>query len=310
MRRTILTWLGELLGEPGLQFLAVSSVHFVALAFLIAATLGVWRARRANLSLKVTLLAIGAAGFGALWWGNWVALAFNPERVQANPMTLVILIEGGFSSIGAYAGASSCMVWTLRRFKQPFWPYADAMAPGLMVAAAVARLGCFWAGCDFGRLAVGLPWAVRYPRGTAAFRYLDEIGMVGGYQRVGLPMHPFPLYEALPVLALGLALLWRPRLLGSVTGQLTSGCAVIYCFVRMVAETFRADTPLMLGQVSVLQGLCAVGIVLFGTLWWRLRSVERVGGAGEDGGGRDEAQDGMDGGSDPAGERDRRDARA
>lgn len=270
MKRIFLRWLAEATGEPTLALLGISSVHFVAFAALLAVALGLWRVRREQLNLKIALFAIAAAGFGALWIGNWVALAFRPERVLDNPMTLLIFLDGGFSSIGAYAGATLCMAVALRLRRAPLWPYADALAPGLLIAAPLARLGCLWSGCDFGKVAPALPWALRYPRGTAAFRYLDEIGMVGAYQRVGLPMHPYPLYEALPLLAAGLVLHFKPRLLGAATGQRAAGCAVLYCAGRGLAELFRADSKPLLGALTALQALCILGVVLFGLIWWRL----------------------------------------
>ena len=294
MKRIILKWLAEVVGEPSLEYLAISSVHFVALAFVLTALYGLWRVRRSGLSVKTALLAIGAAGFGALWWGNWVALAFNPERVAKNPMTLVIFIDGGFSSIGAYAGATACLVLFLKYAGKPIWSYADALAPGLLLGSGLARLGCLWSGCDFGRVAPGLPWGIRYPRGTAAFRHLDDIGLVGAYQRVGLPMHPFPLYEAVPMLVAFVVLVIRPGLLGRVSGQTAAGCAVIYCLARLIAEIFRAHTPVVWGRFTVLQALCVVGIALFGAFWWNLRKQgESARPKHEE---LDEAEDAADGG--------------
>lgn len=274
MKRIILRWLAEHLDAPGLANLPIASVHFVALAALLAVAIGLWRVRREGLNLRMALFAIAAAGFGALWIGNWVALAFRPERIIDNPMTLVIFLDGGFSSIGAYAGATLCMAAALRLRRAPLWPYADALAPGLLIAAPIARLGCLWSGCDFGKVAPTLPWAMRYPRGTAAFRYLDKIGMVGAYQRVGLPMHPFPLYEALPLFLAGVVLLARPHLLGRAPGMRASGCAVLYCALRGLAEGFRAESKPLLGHLTALQALCILGVLLFGLMWWRLKRAD------------------------------------
>ncbi len=69
----------------------------------------------------------------------------------------------------------------------------DAVVPICGISMAVGRIGCFLGGCCFG-VPTSVPWAVRYPPGSAAYwnhvaqaRLLDH----GGWS---LPVHPLSLY--------------------------------------------------------------------------------------------------------------------
>lgn len=239
---------------------------------LIAMALGAWGVHRERLAWRPALVLMGAALIAGLFIGHWVALAFKPHQVLADPARLLILTRGGVCSLGVYGGAALGMALMAHLKRLPFWPYADAFAPGLLIAAAAARLSCIVHGCDFGHVATGaLPWAVRYPRGTAAFAYLKHRGLVDAYRDVGAPMHPFPLYEALPVFVIGLTAALAPQAFGARPGQRAAGCAALYCGVRVLAESYRAvDQPLG-GGLDALQALCAVGCAVFAGLWLSLR---------------------------------------
>ena len=52
-------------------------------------------------------------------------------------------------------------VWYTWRYKLPAWRTADVMAPGVVIGQAIGRLGCFAAGCCFGKPA-DVPWAVTF----------------------------------------------------------------------------------------------------------------------------------------------------
>ncbi|MEO1270407.1 MAG: prolipoprotein diacylglyceryl transferase family protein [Myxococcota bacterium] len=235
---------------------------------VVAIVLGLGALWRERLDGRRGVMLMGAALFAGLYVGHWTALAFKPHRVFADPMSLLLLTRGGVCSLGVYGGAALGMAALARFNRWPFWRYADAFAPGLLVAAAIARTSCLLHGCDFGRVASStLPWAIRYPRGTSAFRYLNTQGWVDAYRDVGVPMHPFPLYEAVPVLLVGLGVLWAPNILGERPGQRAAGCAALYCGIRAMAEHFRAVDTVMFGEVTVLQGLCMGGCALFTGYW-------------------------------------------
>ena len=72
----------------------------------------------------------------------------------------------------------------------------DRLAPCLGALVVLGRLGCFFAGCDFGEVSPA-PWAVRFPPGTPAFAEHAARGLVLSGDHRSLPVHPTQLYEAL-----------------------------------------------------------------------------------------------------------------
>lgn len=118
-----------------------------------------------------------------------------------------LAIYGGL--IGGFLGVS----WYLRQHKIPFWPVADAVAPALMVAYGIGRLGCHFSGDgDWGIVAAAIPewwflpdwlWAYDYPNNVAQ----DGIPLEGcEYQycrHLAPPVYPTPLYETFMALIIG-----------------------------------------------------------------------------------------------------------
>lgn len=132
---------------------------------------------------------------------------------------------GGF--LGAVAGA---LIFTRLNPKIPFWRIADAAAPAIPLGQAIGRMGCFAAGCDYGR-PTDLPWAITFTN-----EYTHRI--VGTPLHVAL--HPYQLYEAGATLVLCL-LLYRSFRRRSFVGQTFSLYLMGYGAIRFFLEFFRGD---------------------------------------------------------------------
>ena len=52
---------------------------------------------------------------------------------------------------GGFIGAVIASVIVMRRYHLPWWRTADAFAPGIAIGQAIGRLGCFSAGCCWGK---------------------------------------------------------------------------------------------------------------------------------------------------------------
>ena len=77
--------------------------------------------------------------------------------------------NGGLELLGGVIPAIAVIFFYLRYHKLPVRQYFDILAIGLMLALAFGRIGCFLNGCCFGKPAQ-LPWAVRFPYGSFAYR--------------------------------------------------------------------------------------------------------------------------------------------
>ena len=73
-------------------------------------------------------------------------------------------LGGGFVFYGGLIGAAFAVWWFCRARKIPFLRLADVIVPTVALGQAFGRLGCFAAGCCWGKPAsMHLPWAVRFP---------------------------------------------------------------------------------------------------------------------------------------------------
>jgi phosphatidylglycerol---prolipoprotein diacylglyceryl transferase len=110
-----------------------------------------------------------------------------------------------------------------RRNKLGFWHVADAVAPGLMLAYGIGRLGCHFSGDgDWGIPSTSpspaaiawLPdwfWSYDYPNNVIGSGVRMATGGYPGYgTHLVPPVYPTPLYESLAAFAL-FALLWAVR---------------------------------------------------------------------------------------------------
>ena len=166
------------------------------------------------------------------------------------------------------AGVRLALAYALLARRRGFeaWAALDLLAATLGIPVGVARIGCFLAGCDHGTI-TEVPWAVRYPAGTAAFGRRLAAGLVQASDAASLPVHPAQLHETLVGLTRVLAVvalqrrgLRRSRPLAA--DALFVASAMIYAVGRFLVEMVRGDDRGMLGPLSTPQWL-SVAVVLY-----------------------------------------------
>jgi phosphatidylglycerol---prolipoprotein diacylglyceryl transferase len=189
----------------------------------------------------------------------WFVLA-DPAPFLARPWLILALWEGGHVWYGALAGGLAALAWHARR-TAPLATLGDLFLPAASLAHLCGRLGCFAAGCCWGR-ATDLPWAVVFPAGSLC--RLD-----------GVPLHPTQLYEAAGEGAILLVLLavWRRR---RVPGQVGLAYLTLYPLVRLAVEPLRGDresgvaAPLP-GALTAAQLVSLALLTAAAALWWAWR---------------------------------------
>jgi hypothetical protein len=214
-------------------------------------------------ALGVLLAVVGAVALGSGGeWARWLGGSRTgpvPELEIAGFGALFGLL------VGHVAGARARRVSTARAL--------DVLAPSIGLMIAVARLGCFFAGCDFGR-PTSVPWALRYPVMTPAFRAQVDAGLLHASASQTLPVHPTQLYEA----CIGLVVLVVTLRMRSPRrdGDRFVLAALLYAVGRIVIDVFRGDLARggTLG-LTITQGLA---LALIGTvLAWRGRDANTEG---------------------------------
>jgi phosphatidylglycerol:prolipoprotein diacylglycerol transferase len=148
--------------------------------------------------------------------------------------------EGGLVFYGGGIGAAVVAALFARRERWSFWRVGDVFAPALALGHALGRLGCFAAGCCFGK-AAAVPWAVSFPAGSVAFDEMLSQGAIAPGAALTSPLHPTQLYEAAgELLIFGLLLALRPRVRDRA-GALFLAYVALYAPLRFVVEVFRGD---------------------------------------------------------------------
>jgi phosphatidylglycerol:prolipoprotein diacylglycerol transferase len=151
---------------------------------------------------------------------------------------------------GAIAAAAALWLFARRRRLDP-WRLGDLLAPGAALGHALGRLGCFAAGCCYGK-ACPAPPGVHFPE-------LDA------------PAHPTQLYEAAGLVALFFALValrTRKRFHGAVLLAYAAG----YATLRFVVEFWRGDPRGELGGWATSQ-IVAMVVVAVAALAASLRRL-------------------------------------
>ena len=123
----------------------------------------------------------------------------------------------------------------------------DSFAVPVAASVAVGRLGCFVAGCCYGR-PTALPWGVVFA------------------QHGSLPRHPTQLYEA-AFHALAAVALYRLQRAGIFRGNLIKLYIIAYAAYRFLTEFLREEQPLWLDLTGYQWSALAM-IVVFSALWW------------------------------------------
>lgn len=249
----------------------------IALGFLAA----LYGAQRYLKPRGVDPQALSEMGFIALFLGvagtRALYILMNPmEFSLLRPLEWFAVWEGGLVFQGAIPVTFLYVYIACRRRGIPFWQLVDAGIPGLALAHAFGRVGCFLNGCCYGQCSETLPWAVRFPPGSPVF--YSQAGMMPMPDGWSHPVHPTQLYSVAALMAIFLLLLvlrtkWHP-----FTGFTMPVYLVLYGVKRFIVEMFRGDNnPTLLGfgllsnqQVfSIISILLGIWLFLF--LRWRAK---------------------------------------
>ncbi len=187
------------------------------------------------------------------------------------------LWQGGLAYYGGPILALPAVLLLARWRRFSFWALADLCAVGVPLGLTFGRIGCVLSGCCFGA-PTRLPWALRFPLDSPAFKHHVELGLLSPHAAGSLPVHPAQLYEAAGAalifgLCLWLFLRRRPR----PAGQLFLGMLLAYALLRFVVEFWRDDARgLWFGDVLSTSQLIGLPIVLAtgALLVWRARRAE------------------------------------
>jgi phosphatidylglycerol:prolipoprotein diacylglycerol transferase len=199
---------------------------FVAMAFLSAIALALRDARRegedANKILDLCFYAIVAAIVGS----RLLYVLVNWSTFRHDPFEILRIWHGGLVFYGGFIGAVTTALWYIRRNGLPLLKTLDIMAPPIAFGQFVGRIGCFFAGCCYGKTS-DLPWAV-------TFTHPESLAPKG------VPLHPTQLYSSLNSLLIFMVLVGLRRI-KRFDSQIFWSYVLLYGVTRSILEHFRGD---------------------------------------------------------------------
>ena len=220
---------------PELFSIGPITVYSYGVLLAISYLLGLWLAmRRAkqwgldpNRVLDLGIYIIIAALVGA----KLLLLIVDFDQFSRSTADLLSLARSGGVFYGGLILALIVALWYMWRHRMAVWAVCDVFAPGIALGHVTGRLGCYAAGCCYGK-PTDVSWAVVFTNPLAT----EQAGTP-----LGIPLHPTQLYEAgaeLFILGLLLATERKGRRFPGRTFWLYM---LLYAISRYVIEIYRGD---------------------------------------------------------------------
>jgi len=166
----------------------------------------------------------------ALLGAKAVLLVSNFSYYTSNPGELLSLARSGGVFQGGLAAGIIFALFYMRKHKLPTWKTGDIMAPALALGHAFGRIGCFCAGCCYGRPA----------ESALGVEFHDHYA----HELTGIPIdraiHPVQLYES-ALNFINFFFLFIILKKKKFDGQVFSLYIINYSFIRYFTEFYRGD---------------------------------------------------------------------
>ncbi|MCF6247006.1 MAG: prolipoprotein diacylglyceryl transferase [Desulfobacula sp.] len=199
---------------------------FIAVGFLAAMWISKRLARPQNIAPQTitdvyfVIMLSAIAGARALY----VFISF--DAYKNNLFDIFKIWNGGLVFFGGFCAAILCSIVYIKKRNLPLWTIADIIAPGVALGHAFGRIGCFFAGCCYGKVC-DLPFAVQYSHPES----LAPLGVL---------LHPTQIYSVISNLILFFILLALHKK-KKFDGQVFLIYIMLYSFFRSIIEFFRGD---------------------------------------------------------------------
>jgi phosphatidylglycerol---prolipoprotein diacylglyceryl transferase len=231
----------------------------MAVAFLTAGYLTGKELSRKGLDGEIASTMVLWAAVGGLVGARLLAIIDDWHGFVSDPLHS-IFSGSGFVWYGGLIGGFIAVTWTIRRHGLPWLVAVDCIAPGLVLAHAIGRIGCQLAGDgDWGH-ETSLPWGMAYPNAIVGWPYPP-----------GVRVHPAPLYELIAYTLIFVGL-WSIRKRKHPDGTIFWLYLVLAPTARFLIEFVRVNPRVFLGLTE--SQFISIALVLIGC--WKLLSAHSV----------------------------------
>jgi len=212
----------------------------IAVGFIVGILLAKNEAKRtgidADLIMDLSFYIILSAIIGS----RLFYVLTSPASFLKDPLSIIKIWTGGLVFYGGFALSFITALVYIKIRKMPLWQTADIFAPSIALGQFFGRLGCFSAGCCFGKVC-DLPWAITFNN-------------PGSLAPTGIPLHPTQLYHAFgDLLTFSFLLFLKNK--KKYEGQIFWAYVTMHGIIRFFIEIFRGDFrgKIFFGMFSIAQ---------------------------------------------------------
>jgi len=240
---------------PDLISIGPFTIHtygfFVALGFAV----GVWTALKGGKTQRVPPQQVMDMAFVmivfAIVGSRLFYVLINFSYYKAHPLDIFKLWQGGLVFSGGLVATAAAMVWYLRHHHLSFWSTGDLWAPSLALGQAIGRIGCFMAGCCYGRPTDSVCSVVfTHPKSLAP---------------LNIPLYPTQLFEAFSGFLIFLILIFLHGK-RKFEGQVFLWYLILHSTARLFVERFRGDERGLIPGTEMSATQLVATLVLLGAI--------------------------------------------
>ena len=233
----------------------------IVIGFLAGLGLIRFRAKRYGIDFEKAL----DLSFGLLIWGflgaklfHWLILPSEFTEsfriILSDPVRWLKNLGNGFEFFGGIVSGVIYFRYFCRKNGLKARDVLDLITPAIPLAHAFGRIGCFMAGCCYGKTC-SQSWAV-------VFTDPDTLAPMN------VAIHPTQLYESFLLFFLTLGLLAAERKIHAIPGRMISFYLLGYTVIRFFVEYFRADDRGMIPGLPVSGTQIIALLVATGAVAW------------------------------------------
>ncbi len=173
---------------------------------------------------------------------------YDMKLITDDPIEFIKNFGSGFEFFGAlFSGVIVFLIYTSRN-QLPRLHTLDLLTPSIPLAHAFGRIGCFLAGCCYGR-ECSYTWSI-------IFNHPDSLAPQG------IALHPTQLYESALLLLLTGLLLLSESYLRKKPGMMLPAYVIGYTVIRFIVEYFRGDPRGSVGRMTMTQLVAILAAVI------------------------------------------------
>ena len=222
----------------------------IAVGYMSALLISERRARKQGMDTDILYGIFWCAVLGGAAGSKLLFYLVNIPDILKDP-SMLLQFQNGWVVYGGIIGGVLASWGYCRYKKADFVQYLDLVMPAVAFAQGCGRIGCFFAGCCYGR----------ETDSALSIQYWQS-----AYAPNGVKLIPTQIYSSIGDFAIAFLLMAYARR-KPAKGKVAAGYCILYSLGRFVIEAFRNDYRCEVGIFSVSQlisiFIMALGIGLF-----------------------------------------------